>query len=103
MVQGLQVWDSKGNILLDESTQTATILGQAYLKQNKFQDSITVTDPRLGLGKPFYFCVGVAVNTLSNFEIISNTSFTANLTNYEWKSSWSGVIKTDAIVFYGVY
>ena len=103
MAQGLQLWDSSGNMILNESTQTATILGQAYLKQNKYQDTITITNPKLGLGNPFYFFVGTAVNTVSSFTTNSNTSFTASLINYEWNSTWSGVIKTDAIVFYGVY
>ena len=50
-MQGLQVWDEHGNLIIDTSTQTTSILGNIDISS---PGTYSVTDSRFGLGTPFY-------------------------------------------------
>lgn len=54
-MQGLQVWDEHGNILIDTSTQTTSVLGNININS---PGTYSVTDNRFGLGTPFYMTDG---------------------------------------------
>lgn len=55
MPQGMRVWDSSGNLVIDVSDRIMTVLGQIVVNSSTPNGSVTVNDPRLALGSFWYF------------------------------------------------
>ena len=54
-MQGLQVWDENGNIVIDTTTKTSTLLGRMVINQSVH----TFTDPALSQGNFYYILAPV--------------------------------------------
>ena len=92
-MQGLQVFDGNGNVIIDSSKQTTSIFG--YLDINT-AGTFTVTDARFSLGTPFYlldkFYIGIELSA----------SFSGNSYTFVFKTSGYGGYSSFR-VYYGVY
>ena len=77
MAQGLQVWDSNGNIQLDSSSKTSKMLGklEAFIPNKTY----TFTDSRLSTGKPFYIIAPVSSPYVSTYIRVTITGNTATI------------------------
>lgn len=58
-MQGLQVFDEYGNLIVDNTSRLTLYLGELTLKKGS-NDTATITDSRFANGKPFYVCVTVS-------------------------------------------
>lgn len=86
MAQGLQLWDSSGNIQLDTSTETTTFLTKLSVTEpNK---TTYFTDTSLTEGTPFYIIT--PMNTpYSPFITVSITGNQATIVTKPIPSNWS--------------
>lgn len=57
-MQGLQVWDELGNLIVDTSTRLTLYLGSIKL-QKGVNETVTITDSGFSKGKPFYVCTTI--------------------------------------------
>lgn len=57
-MQGLQVFDASGNLVVDNTTRLTLYLGELTLTKGINQIA-TITDTRLANGRPFYLCSNI--------------------------------------------
>jgi len=95
MDQGLQVWDSSGDKILDVALQTSSILGTLDVTEVGVQ---TVTNARFAWGTPFFMSDSVYAGTELEGSFSGNT-FTLNSTyNADGFAQF-----TPLTVYYGVF
>lgn len=97
MPQGLQIWDSSGVSVLDTSDRIGLIISSV---QTGVVDG-SVTDSRLGVGTPFWFCL-LDNYTLGNIPIIPIISLSVNTLSWSFPSYPNGQRMT-CTLYYGVY
>lgn len=57
-MQGLQVFDEDGDLMLDVTDRVTKVLGQLVIPSTVMEDSGTIEVPGLALGVPFFFTMG---------------------------------------------
>lgn len=92
-MQGLQVWDENGNIVIDTSTQTTSVLGNITINS---PGTYSITDSRFGLGKPFYMTDDF-YNGIDIVAILSGNTYTFTVKQLQY-----GTYEPFKII-YGVY
>lgn len=55
MPQGLRVWDTSGNLVLDVSDRIMTVLGRIEITSSTPGGTVSITDSRLALGDRWFF------------------------------------------------
>lgn len=99
MPQGMRIWDSSGNLIIDVSDRIMTVLGVIEVTANTPNGKITVNDSRLALGERWYFKTGngTPFGGFTSATVTSNSSsITVSVANHQ---AIGGVLR----VVYGVY
>lgn len=97
MPQGLQIWDANGNFVLDTNNRIGLIISNI---QTGTVDG-SVTDARLGVGTPFWFCV-LNSFTVGDVPIIPIISVSGNTLSWQFPGYTNGVRRA-CTISYGVY
>lgn len=99
MPQGLQVWDSAGNLVINMTSRIMTVLGTIEVTASTPNGQVTVNDSRLALGERWFFKTsnGASFGGFTNVTVTSNTS-SISVSVANWQSI-SGVLR----IVYGVY
>lgn len=93
MPQGLQAWDSAGNLIIDISTRTGFVLGRVDVSTGNQSGNVTASE--LADGSPFYFIVADP-NESSRYPYVSFSG-----TQMTWTQSATSAFS--GAIFYGVY
>lgn len=95
MAQGLQIWNSNGDVILDTNLQTSSILGTININA---VGSTVINDTRFSWGTPFFF--SDSMYTGSELKgVFSGSSLTLTAT-----SNTGGLATFKPLkVFYGVF
>lgn len=99
MPQGLRVWNSSGDLIIDVSDRIMTVLGRIEVNSSTPSGTVTVSDARLALGQRWYFKTSTSggwVGACSVTVTMSSSSITVTVTN-------STLIPGPLYITYGVY
>lgn len=96
MAQGLQVWNSAGNLVVDTTQRLTLYLGTLTLKRNVKTTAI-ITDTDFSKGKPFYVC-----STITSKGSMA-VSFSGNTMSCELIDGLSTGSDYSVTIIYGVY
>ncbi len=97
-MQGLQVFDANGNVLVDTNKRIGKILGQMTIYSGSSGDrTATAIDDRLTKGKPFYLLMGEIREKNKIFVDFNGNQVTLRFGNYV--DTYSSIAYT---VLYGV-
>lgn len=97
MPQGLQIWDANGDFVLDTNSRIGLIISN--IQTGTVGGS--VTDARLGVGTPFWFCV-LNSFTVGNAPIIPMISLSGNTLSWQFPA-WTYGVPGACTISYGVY
>lgn len=92
MPQGLQVWNSAGQLIIDTPTNIGKILGYTTITAGV---SGNIADAKFALGTPFWSAINQGSDSYGASPVIT---YNAGLTRLEWTSSAA----YDHILVYGV-
>ena len=98
-MQGLQVFDANGKILVDTNKRIGKILGQMTISSGGLGNrTATAIDDRLTKGKPFYLLTGEIREKNKIFVDFNGNQVTLRFGNYV--DTYSSISYT---ILYGVY
>jgi len=103
MATGLQVWAQNGTLLIDTTSSVALILGTFAIGGAGSAQSGSITDARLGNGRPFAFQLLGGIPGADNKEAIITTS--ANGVSWSYPSA-EATYESDrprATIMYGTF
>jgi hypothetical protein len=96
MSQGLQIWDSSGNLVLDTNTRLAQWLGQVSSGGNNG----SVTDNELLRGTPYYY---VRASVVGAFAKVPAITISGSTITWTYPAPKAGFSSAPVVITYGVF
>lgn len=97
MPQGLEIWNANGDLVLDINSRIGLII--SHIQTGTVDGS--VTDARLGVGTPFWFCV-LNSFTVGYVPVTPTISLSGNTLSWQFPGYTYGV-RSACTISYGVY